>query len=78
MNIKMTANSQLSTTESKKTKKTKNKLSKQPHRNRIIAMEIIWRVISWGGERGRAGKKVQGLKSIICRDKIDRRRLRIV
>ena len=29
----------------------KNKLSKQQNRNSIINTEIIWRVISWEGER---------------------------
>ena len=55
MNIKMAINSQLSTTESKKT----NYANKQ-NRNRIIGMEIIWRVISWEGEGGEWGKR--------CRD----------
>ena len=32
----------------------------------------------WGRERGRIGGKVQGIRSIICRYKIDRGRLRIV
>ena len=41
MNIKKITNSQLS-----------NNLSKQPNRNRIIGMEINWRVISWEEERG--------------------------
>ena len=40
-------------------------------------MEIKWRVIS-GEERGRMGKKVQGIRSIIGKHKIDRRRLNIV
>ena len=56
MNIKMATNSQLSTIESKK--QTSNK----QNRNRIIDMEIIWRVISWEakgeewGERHRIKK----------------------
>ena len=45
MNNKMKTNSQLPTTESKKTKTNQN-------RNRIMDMEIIWRVMSWG-VRGR-------------------------
>ena len=49
MNSKMARNSQLSTTESEK-------LSKQADRNRIINMEIIWRVISWEVEGGGWGK----------------------
>ena len=32
----------------------------------------------WGGEVGRMGEKVQGIRSISGRYKIDRRRLRIV
>ena len=39
-------------------------------------MEIIWRVISREGKR--MGKKVQGSRSIIDRNKIDRGTLRIV
>ena len=54
MDIIMATNSQLSATEYKKTNQANNQ-----NRNRIIAMEIIWRVISWeekgeeGGERCR-------------------------
>ena len=44
MNRKMTTNSQLSTTEPKK-----HKLNKQLNRNRIIEIEITWRVISGEG-----------------------------
>ena len=51
MNIKMETNSQLSTTESKKTNQAKNQ-----NRNKIIHMEIIWRVISWV-EEGREWEK---------------------
>ena len=40
-------------------------------------MEIIWRVISGEGE-GDNGEKVQGIRSINGRYKIDRGRLRIV
>ena len=40
-------------------------------------MEITWRVISGEGEGG-MGEKVQEIRSIIGRHKIDRRRLRIV
>ena len=74
MNGKMTTNSQLSTTKPK----NKNELSKQleqeqNHRN-VNHME--------GYQQGRGGrrmgKKVQGIRSIIGRYKIDRVRLRIV
>ena len=77
MNNKMTTNSQLSTTEPKKIK-NKNKLSKQleqeqNHRNRDH-MEGY----QWGVGVGRMGEKVQGIRSINGRYKIDRVRLRIV
>ena len=51
MNIKMTTNLQVSTTESEKQNQANNQ-----NRNRIIEMEIIWRVISGeevGGEWGK-------------------------
>ena len=38
-------------------------------------MEITWRVISEEGERGKWMGKVQGIRSIIGRYKIDRVRL---
>ena len=40
-------------------------------------MEITWRVISGEGD-GRMGGKVQGIRSILGRHKIDKKRLRIV
>ena len=40
-------------------------------------MEIIWRVISWEGEGGME-EKVQGLRSINGRYRIDKGMLRIV
>ena len=69
----MTTNSQLSTTESKN-----HKLSKQPeqvlnHRYRDHLEGYYLR-----GEKGRTGEKVQGFRSIICRYKIDRDRLRTI
>ena len=73
----MTRNSQLSTTEPKKNK-NKNKLSEQleqeqNHRNGNH-MEGYQR-----GERGgRTEEKVQGIRSINGRYKIDRGRLRVV
>ena len=65
-NSKMTTNSQLSTTESKK---TKTKLSKQVeqeqnHRNRYHMIGY-----QWGGQG--MGEKVQGIRSINDRQKID-------
>ena len=73
MNYKITTNSQLSTTESKK---EKQKLSQQleqeqNHRNRDY-MEGY----QWGGEERK--KKVQGIRSIIQRHKVERGRLRIL
>ena len=70
MNSKMTTNSQLSTTEPKKTQ-NKNKLSeqleqKQNHRNGDH-MESY----QWGGGGGRMGEKVQGIRSINGRYKIE-------
>ena len=41
-------------------------------------MEITWRVINRGVERGREGEKVQRIRSINGRLKIDKGRLRIV
>ena len=70
----MTMHSQLSITEPK----NKNTLSKQleqeqNHRNRDH-MEGY----QWGRNGGRMGEKVQGIRSINGRYKIDRGRLRIV
>ena len=75
MNSKMTTNSQLSTT---KPKKTKNELSKQ------LEQEPIHRngdhMEGYKQERGgrRMGEKVQGIRRINGRYKIDRGKLRIV
>ena len=68
MNIKRATNSQLSTTESKKqTKQT----------SRTGTESQIWR--SFGGSsEGEWGEKVQGIRSINGRYKIDRGMLRIV
>ena len=71
MNIKMATNSQLSTStiESKKT----NYANRQ-NRNRIVDMQIIWRVVSSEGEGG----KGQEFRSITGRYKIARGRVRTV
>ena len=74
MNIKMTTNSQLSTTEPKKQKQTKQT-------TRTGTESQKWR--SYGGFSagkggGRMRAKIQGIRSIIDRSKIDRGRLRIV
>ena len=76
MNSKMTTNSQLWTTEPEK---TKQKQTEQTTRKRIESKK--WK--SHGGlsvQRGRGenGGKVQKIRSIIGRYKIDRGRLRTV
>ena len=68
----MTANSLLSTTEPKKQKQTKET-------TRTVTESQKWR--SHGGlsaGRGRMGEKLQGIRSINGRYKIDRGRVRIV
>ena len=70
MNSKMTTNSQLSPTEPKKQKLSKQPEQEQNHRNgdRMEGYQL-------GGDR--MGEKVHGI-SIIGRHKIDRGRLRIM
>ena len=47
--------------------------------NRITEMEITWKVSHGAGTgRRRIREKVQGIRSIIGRHKIDRERIRIV
>ena len=66
MNIKMTTDSQLSTTESKK---SKNKQTKQPEQEQNHRYRD--HLESYQGEGGRRiGEKVQGIRSIIGRYKI--------
>ena len=65
MNIKMATNLQLSTTECEKTNQANHH-----NRNRITDTEITWKTEN--------GEKVQGIRSINGRYKIDRGRLRIV
>ena len=72
--MKMTTNSQLSTSEPKKQKQTKQT-------TRTGTESQKWR--SYGGFSagkggGRMRAKIQGIRSIIDRSKIDRGRLRIV
>ena len=69
----MTTKSQLSTTEPKKQKLSKQLEQEQNHRNRNH-MEGYQQA---GGGR-RTGEKVQGIRSINSRYKIDRGRLRIL
>ena len=71
MNSKMTTNSQLPT--EPKNKQT-NKLSKQLEQEENPKIEITWH----GQGKGWIGVKVQGIRSINGRYKIDRGRLRIV
>ena len=75
MNNKIT-NSQLSTTEPKG-KKT-NKLSKQLEQEQNHGNGDHIDSYQWGGGGGRMRGKVQGIRSINGRYKIDRGRLRIV
>ena len=75
MNSKMTTNSQLLTTEPKQ----KQKQTKQTTGTGIESHQ--WRLhggLSVGRGKGENGGKVQGIRSINCRYKIDRRSLRIV
>ena len=69
----MTTNLQLSTTEPKKQKLSKELEQEQIHRNGDH-MEGY----QWGGVAGRMGEKVQGIRSISGRYKIDGGRLRLV
>ena len=78
MNSKMTTNSELSTTEPKNKNKNKNELSKQLEQEQNNRNEDHMEGYQWGRGKGRMGEKVQGIRSINCRYKIDRRRLRIV
>ena len=74
MNSKMTTNTQLSTTE---TKKQKQKLNKQLEQEQNHRNGDHMEGYQWGG-KGRMGGKMQGIRSINCRYKINRGRLRIV
>ena len=76
MNSKMTTNSQLSTTEPKN--KQTNKLSKQLEQEQNHRNGDHMEGYQWGGGGGRMGEKVQGIRSVNGRWKIDRGRLRIV
>ena len=73
MTSKMTINSQLSTTKAKKTK-TKQQLEQEQNHRNGDHMDGY----QWGEERGKWGGKVQGIRNIIDKHKIDRGRLRIV
>ena len=75
MNRKLTTNSQLSRTESKK---TKNKLSKQLEEEQNHRNGNHMEGYRQGRGGGQLGKKVQRISSINGRWKIDRGRLRIL
>ena len=70
----MTTNSQLSTNEPKKTKTLSKQLEWKQNQSNRDHMEGY----QWGGEGGRMRAKVQGIRSINGRYKIDMPRLRIV
>ena len=74
----MTTSSQLSTTEPKKRYKNKNKLSKQLEQEQNNRNGDHMEGYQWGGAGGRMREKVQGIRSINSRYKIDRVRVRIV
>ena len=75
MNSKMTTNSQLSTTEPKQ---KQNQTKQTTTTGTETEMEITWRDYHWGRGGGKIGEKVQGIRNITGRYKIDRGRLRIV
>ena len=71
----MTTNLQLSTAEPKKNKSELSKqLEQEPNQRNGDHMEGY----QWVGDRRRMEEKVQGIRSIICRYKTDRQRLRTV
>ena len=72
MNSKMTTNSQLLTTEPKK---QNQKLSKQLEQEQNHRNGDHMEGYQWGGGGGRMGEKVQGIRSINGRYKIDRLRI---
>ena len=75
----MTTNSQLSTNEPKrKEKQQKQKISKQPEQEQNQRNGHHREGFLWGGGEEELGGKVQGIRSIIDRHKIDRGRLRMV
>ena len=83
MNSKMITNSQLSTNEPKKIKERKTTKTKTKQTTRTETDSQKWR--SKGGLSsgrgvgwGRMGEKVQGIRSINGRSKVDKGRLRIV
>ena len=74
----MTTNSQLPTIEPKKQRQNKNQLSKQVEQEQNHTNGYHKEGYRRGGEWGKSRGKVQGIRSIIGRYKIDRGRLRTV
>ena len=75
----MTRNSQLSTTEPKtKQKQQKNELSKQLEQEQNHRNGDHIQGYQWGGEVGRMGEKIQRIRSINGKYKIDRGMLKVV
>ena len=70
MNIKKATNLQLSTTESKNKNKNKYKKTKQPEQEPNHRCGDHLACYELGGRRWRMGEVVQGLRSIIGRNKI--------
>ena len=75
MKSERTTNSQLSITEPKK---QKQKLSKQLEQEQNHRNGDYMESFHWGGEGGNMREKVQGIRSINGRYKINRWRLQIV
>ena len=75
----MTTNSQLSTNEPKKKKNNnKNKLSKQLEQEQNQRNGHHMEGFQWGGRGEKQWGKVQGIRSIISRHKIDGERPKMV
>ena len=71
MNSKTTPNSQLSTSEAIK---QKQKISQQLEQEQNHRNEDHMEGYQWGGGGRKMGEKVQGIRSVNWRHKIDRRR----
>ena len=78
MNSKMTTNSSINNQTEKNKTKTKNELSKQLEQEQNHRNGDHMEGYQQGGGRRRMGEKVQRIRSIKGRYKIDRGRLRIV
>ena len=76
MNNKMTTNSQLSTTKPKN--KNKNKLRKQLEQEQNHRNGDHMEGYHWGGRGERMGEKVQGIRRINGRHKMDGERSKMV